>query len=204
MVPFYGQGMNCGFEDVRVLWEHIMEKPTISAALEAYTCERHEDCVTINDLAMKNYVEMRASVTSWKYLFKKNLEEFLYNWMPFLGIRTQYSMVSFSNIRYSEVMRRIRRQEKILGNVGTCLFLSLLGVSGYVTWRYNLLPLGLELGQELQKRVMRGDWDFRKVDFRSIGSRVTANFFTNACSNTCGNGGCTYSIGDQRSLGEDV
>ena len=56
MVPFYGQGMNCGFEDVRILWEHINNFPTITEALDAYTAERHADCVVINDLAMNNYV----------------------------------------------------------------------------------------------------------------------------------------------------
>ncbi|EWC46231.1 hypothetical protein DRE_04609 [Drechslerella stenobrocha 248] len=62
MVPFYGQGMNCGFEDVRVLWEHICNDTNLADALDNYTSERYPDCITINDLAMNNYVEMRASL----------------------------------------------------------------------------------------------------------------------------------------------
>jgi len=182
MVPFYGQGMNCGFEDVRVLWEHICEKPTMAAALEAYTAERHPDCVTINDLAMMNYVEMRASVASYRYLFKKNLEEFLYNWLPFLGIRTQYSMVSFSNIRYSEVMRRVKRQDKILNTFGTALVFGGLGVTGWLVWRQReMLMPGWDVLKEWRERLMKGEVDFN-FGLRKIVESISEAVGTSASS----------------------
>jgi len=68
MVPFYGQGLNCGFEDVRVLTALLQEAavdPTngrdpevfdlrLAGALSRYSESRHEDLVAINDLAMNN------------------------------------------------------------------------------------------------------------------------------------------------------
>lgn len=70
MVPFYGQGLNCGLEDVRILSSmllaHAVDPTTpldassvsidqnIALALSAYSKERHNDLVAICDLAMQN------------------------------------------------------------------------------------------------------------------------------------------------------
>ena len=67
MVPFFGQGLNCGLEDVRILTtlldaESVTSVPPIynsddrrlSDALQAYTDTRHEDLIAICDLAMDN------------------------------------------------------------------------------------------------------------------------------------------------------
>src|SRR4051812_21471931 len=155
MVPFYGQGMNCGFEDVRVLWEHISNHPTISDALDAYTAERHQDCMVINDLAMNNYVEMRASVNSMSYLFKKGFQEFLYSWFPCFGVRTMYSMISFSNIRYSDVVKRVKRQERVLGALGNSFLLGGVGVGGYLAWKKGWHKDGLKILLAWKEEMMR-------------------------------------------------
>ncbi|KAK6340878.1 kynurenine 3-monooxygenase, mitochondrial precursor [Orbilia brochopaga] len=155
MVPFYGQGMNCGFEDVRVLWEHICNDATLTEALDNYTAERHPDCVVINDLAMNNYVEMRASVTSTSYLLKKHFQEFLYSWFPCLGVRTLYSMISFSNIRYSEVMKRVKRQERVLGAMGTMIMFGATGAAGYVVWKKGWYKDGWAVLLSWREEVMK-------------------------------------------------
>ncbi|EAU88457.2 kmo protein [Coprinopsis cinerea okayama7 len=96
MVPFYGQGLNCGLEDVRILTT-LMDQEGITACapesfdpskdavdrqlarvLEKYTLGRHQDCLAIIDLAMDNYIEMRHSVTTWSYLVKKAVDNILY------------------------------------------------------------------------------------------------------------------------------
>ncbi|CCG84390.1 protein of unknown function [Taphrina deformans PYCC 5710] len=121
MVPFYGQGMNCGFEDIRVL-NTLLQKHNISPdsfvnidkALTGYTTCRHEDLLAILKLAMGNYVEMRSSVTSKLYLIRKRLDGILGRlfrdrWVP------MYSMVSFrDDLRYSDVIKRQKRQDKIV------------------------------------------------------------------------------------------
>ncbi|KII88613.1 hypothetical protein PLICRDRAFT_54441 [Plicaturopsis crispa FD-325 SS-3] len=96
MVPFYGQGLNCGLEDVRVLDTLLRAEgvdpsgPTadrsskeftderLARALSQYSEARHEDLVAICDLAMDNYVEMRHAVTTPAYLFRKTLDNVLF------------------------------------------------------------------------------------------------------------------------------
>ncbi|KAF8855987.1 FAD/NAD(P)-binding domain-containing protein [Acephala macrosclerotiorum] len=154
MVPFYGQGMNAGLEDVRVLFS-ILDKHRLPSsgepndvearakALEEYSAFRKEDAHAINDLALQNYVEMRSSVVDPIYKARKWLEEKLSVWLPGLGWTTKYSRVSFGNERYSEVMKRSERQ-------GRLLVMSLLGFMG--------LPIvagGLGLWWKLRKGARR-------------------------------------------------
>ncbi|KAI0861172.1 FAD/NAD(P)-binding domain-containing protein [Xylaria cubensis] len=132
MVPFYGQGMNSGLEDVRILFS-ILDKHAAAEsndpnhqkgndnnafqramALNEYSTIRVADAHAINDLALQNYVEMRASVLSRMYRVRKYLEEFLSVHVPSLGWQTQYSRVSFGNERYSEVVAKSRHQGKVL------------------------------------------------------------------------------------------
>ncbi|KAJ3024531.1 UNVERIFIED_CONTAM: hypothetical protein HDU68_008029 [Siphonaria sp. JEL0065] len=117
MVPFYGQGMNCGFEDCIVLDEiltkHIGargstlgEKPTaeqIAKVLEEYSATRNPDAEAICDLALNNYIEMRSSVTKLSYKLRKTLEGFLHRLFP-SSVIPLYTMVSFSRIPYSKAL----------------------------------------------------------------------------------------------------
>lgn len=118
MVPFYGQGMNAGLEDVRVLFDHLDSQPSTpegrAKALTSYNKERVADAHAINDLAFANYWEMHAGVRSPIYLLRKNIEEFLSDKIPSTGFATQYSRVSFSNQRYSEVVQVVAKQKRIL------------------------------------------------------------------------------------------
>lgn len=119
MVPFYGQGMNCGFEDVRILME-LLEKHDfndMAGAFDEYSLTRHKDVTAIIDLAMRNYVEMRQSVTSTSYKLRKKLDGVLSRslkdyWLPL------YTMVSFRpDIPYSEAVRREAWQANFVKNV---------------------------------------------------------------------------------------
>ncbi|KIW07081.1 hypothetical protein, variant [Verruconis gallopava] len=147
MVPFYGQGMNAGLESVRVLYDKLDEHllPTSSTALltkaerdalrakalAAYTETRTPDALAISDLALRNYKEMRSDVRSPVYLLRKFVEERLYAYAPSLGWATQYSRVSFGNMRYSDIEKRTQRQARILG---TSLVVALGGIAGWVGW----------------------------------------------------------------------
>ncbi|KAF2031306.1 FAD/NAD(P)-binding domain-containing protein [Setomelanomma holmii] len=118
MVPFYGQGMNAGLEDVRVLFEHLDAYPNDQAkALSEYSRQRTPDAHTINDLALGNYREMASDVKKPLYLLRKWTEEKLYIYVPSAGWATQYSRVTFSNMRYAEVQKAAHRQAMILNGV---------------------------------------------------------------------------------------
>ena len=143
MVPFYGQGMNAGLEDVRVLFDFLdsngvytTQDPEARAkaraqALDAYTAHRTPDAHTINDLALRNYEEMRSSVVSPSYKVRKWVEETVNTWFPGLGWSTQYSRVSFENERYSEVEKAVQKQGRILKAVLGLGIVSLIGFGGF-------------------------------------------------------------------------
>lgn len=118
MVPFYGQGMNCGFEDVHVLMK-LLEKnqKNLSRSFAQYTAERKEDLDAICKLALDNYYEMSTKVIDPFYLLRKKIDYVLgklgrgfpFTWIP------MYTMISFrGDIRYSDAVRREKKQAKIL------------------------------------------------------------------------------------------
>jgi len=140
MVPFYGQGMNAGLEDVRVLFEHLDTYAATPAgraqALEQYTTTRVPDAHAINDLALRNYQEMRADVVSPIYRARKWVEEKLFVWLPGMGFATQYSRVSFGNMRYSEVEKLAQKQGKILQGLLAGFVTLVVPAMGYGAWAY--------------------------------------------------------------------
>lgn len=117
MVPFYGQGMNCGFQDVQVLHE-ILDKYGVSPksgvnnlaeALDEYSRVRVKDAHAICDLAMYNHYEMQSAVTSMRFLARKKLEGLVHLCFPRLIIPL-YTMVSFSTLPYSKAIERWHKQ----------------------------------------------------------------------------------------------
>ena len=150
MVPFYGQGMNAGLEDVRVLFEFLdqngvydpnlgdgnhTQEQSRAKALDEYTKQRTPDASTINDLALRNYEEMRSGVQSPLYRMRKWVEESVSLYFPGLGWKTQYSRVSFENERYSNVERAVQRQGKILMGMFGLGLAGLGGLVGIGLWR---------------------------------------------------------------------
>lgn len=118
IVPFYGQGMNAGFEDCRVLNqlldEHGDEWPR---ALKAFQTLRKEDCDAIAELAFDNFTEMRDLVGKPDFLLRKKIEARLHELFPDKWIPL-YAMVTFhDNIRYSEAYHAGKKQEKIMDDV---------------------------------------------------------------------------------------
>lgn len=112
IVPFYGQGMNSGFEDVSLFVE-MAESMNFDwdAILPKYSSARKKDADAISELALYNFVEMRDHVGDENFLRKKKLERQIQeaypkDWIPL------YSMVTFSHIPYSEALRlgKIQRQ----------------------------------------------------------------------------------------------
>lgn len=156
MVPFYGQGMNCGFEDCLVLDEMLDKyvgrsvgssssssssnglnklsgqelREQIGKALAEYGEIRCANGYSMCDLAMYNYIEMRDLVNTWSFMMRKHLDNLLYRLFPSKWIPL-YTMVTFSRIPVNECVKRREQQDLILTkclNIGSIVLgLSLTG-----------------------------------------------------------------------------
>jgi kynurenine 3-monooxygenase len=117
IVPFYGQGMNAGFEDLSILEplmdEHNGDWKSIFKALQT---ERKPNTDAIADLALRNFIEMRDLTANPEFLLRKKIENRFYEkypekWMPL------YSMVTFSHIPYSNALAEGKKQDQIMAKV---------------------------------------------------------------------------------------
>jgi len=116
IVPFYGQGMNSGFEDCSLLAEALDaqgENVNWSSLIAGFSESRPKDANAIADLALKNFVEMRDRVADPQFLRQKEVAALMHKSFgdDFLPV---YSQVSFSNTPYSEAQKNGVIQEEIL------------------------------------------------------------------------------------------
>jgi kynurenine 3-monooxygenase len=117
IVPFYGQGMNCAFEDCRELARCLAEHPRDhAAALEEYQAHRKPNADAIADMAIENFVEMRDKVADPVFRYKKRLEQAVHQMFPALWT-PQYNLVSFSTVPYTEARRRGRELDAVLETI---------------------------------------------------------------------------------------
>ena len=118
IVPFFGQGMNCGFEDCSVL-NRLIEKhdEDWSTILSEYQQLRKPDGDAIAELVLNNFIEMWDKIVDLKFLLQKKIEAKLHEKYPGKWIPA-YSQVTFSpQIRYSDALKRGQRQEAIMKEV---------------------------------------------------------------------------------------
>jgi len=118
IVPFFGQGMNCGFEDCVVLDDLISKhKEDWADIMAEYQALRKPDGDAIADLAIGNFVEMRDKTADAKFLLQKKIEARFSEkhpdkWVPL------YSMVTYSpHIRYSTALKEGKRQQDIMDRI---------------------------------------------------------------------------------------
>ncbi|MDZ4716590.1 MAG: NAD(P)/FAD-dependent oxidoreductase [Cytophagales bacterium] len=118
VVPFYGQGMNSGFEDCAVLNQLLNKyEDDWKQALREFQEVRIADADAIAQLALDNFVEMRDLVADPDFLLRKKIEARCHELYPNKWIPL-YAMVTFHNeIRYSEAQRIGSRQKAIMDKV---------------------------------------------------------------------------------------
>jgi kynurenine 3-monooxygenase len=117
IVPFYGQGMNSGFEDCSVM-DELIEKHNHdwSKILPEFQEKRKPDADAIAELALRNYIEMRDLVADPGFILRKKIENRFYDkypdkWMPL------YSQVTFSHIPYDEALKKGIEHDKIMEKI---------------------------------------------------------------------------------------
>ena len=114
IVPFYGQGMNSGFEDCSEWWRLTEEHgDDWSKIFSEYSDVRKPNGDAIADLALQNYIEMRDLVGDEMFLLRKKIEKKIYDkhpdkWMPL------YSMVTFSHTPYATALALGQKQRGIM------------------------------------------------------------------------------------------
>ena len=113
IVPFFGQGMNAGFEDCRVLDELMNEHADWSTLFEAFQRSRKPNADAIAEMALNNFIEMRDLVADPHFLKKKKIEKRIAELFPDSFV-SAYGMVSFTNLPYSEALQRGREQDRLL------------------------------------------------------------------------------------------
>lgn len=114
VVPFYGQGMNCAFEDVRVL-DSLIEKHGTDweTVYEEYSSLRKINTDAIADMAEENFYEMRDAVADPVFIRKRELETKLEQTYP--DYFSKYSMVTFrEDLPYSVAKAKGNAQDRLL------------------------------------------------------------------------------------------
>jgi kynurenine 3-monooxygenase len=117
MVPFYGQGMNCAFEDVRMLDELIETYgDRWETVYEEYGQLRKENTDAIQDMAEENFYEMRDATADPVFQRKRELETRLEQTFP--DYFSKYSMVTFrEDLPYSVAKQKGNAQDRLLMDV---------------------------------------------------------------------------------------
>ncbi|MDQ2771357.1 MAG: FAD-dependent monooxygenase [Bacteroidota bacterium] len=118
IVPFYGQGMNAGFEDCTVL-NQLLDKHGDAdwpAVFAEFQTSRKPDADAMADLAIYNFIEMRDRVADPRFLLQKKIEakiaaQFPGRWMPL------YAQVTFSDTPYAEAWAAGQRQDIIMAGL---------------------------------------------------------------------------------------
>ncbi|MEZ4945262.1 MAG: NAD(P)/FAD-dependent oxidoreductase [Cyclobacteriaceae bacterium] len=118
IVPFYGQGMNAGFEDCFVFNELLdKHQDDWTAVLSEFQEVRKPDNDAIAQLALDNFVEMRDLVADEDFLLRKKIEAKLHEHFPDQWIPL-YSMVTFEEtMRYSDAQANGILQHKVMTEV---------------------------------------------------------------------------------------
>lgn len=114
IVPFHGQGMNCGFEDTVTLARLLREEPHASAEVFAeFQRLRKPNTDAIAAMSLANYVEMRDAVADPHYLAKRALEARLAPRIP-RHFMAHYRMVAFTHLPYAYAQRRNEAQDVLI------------------------------------------------------------------------------------------
>jgi kynurenine 3-monooxygenase len=114
IVPFHGQGMNCGFEDAVELADLLTAHADDAAwTFAEFERRRRPNAEAIAAMALENYVEMRDSVADAGFLLRRELGRVLAERHP-SRFMPRYSMVTFTRMPYAQAFARGALQETLL------------------------------------------------------------------------------------------
>jgi len=116
IVPFFGQGMNCGFEDVVMLGEMLQTHENWQELFQEFSVLRKPNCDAIADMAVENFTEMRDKVADPIFLLHKAVETELSRRLPGKYL-SRYQLVTFSRVPYAIALQAGIIQAELLQTV---------------------------------------------------------------------------------------
>jgi kynurenine 3-monooxygenase len=113
-VPFFGQGMNAGFEDCSVMYS-LMKKHNEDwdKIFKEYEVLRKPNGDAVQDLSLLNYIVMRDKVADPMFLLQQKVERRMAELYPG-NYFPMYSMVSFSEIEYQVALNKGKEQDQMI------------------------------------------------------------------------------------------
>ncbi|MBO2449922.1 FAD-dependent monooxygenase [Actinomadura barringtoniae] len=115
IVPFFGQGANCAFEDCIEIDQCLGETDGDWArALSLYQERRKPNTDVIAEMALDNFIEMRDRVSSPVFRLRQAAQHALERRSGGRYV-SRYELVSFSTVPYAEIPARVRRQNAVVG-----------------------------------------------------------------------------------------
>ena len=116
ILPFYGQGMNAGFEDCTVLEGLLDETGDVEELFEMFQKQRKPNTDALAKLSYNNFLEMRDHVKNPLFLLRKKIDALLGEnypdvWTPL------YTMVAFRNLPFEEILEISHWQNRVLDTV---------------------------------------------------------------------------------------
>jgi kynurenine 3-monooxygenase len=117
VVPFYGQGMNCSFEDV-VVFDNMIDAygNDWTKVFDEYQKERKPNADAIADLAVQNYYEMADKVGDKHFLHKKHIEHDLTELYPD-KFKSQYELTTFCLTGYRYALEQGQKNDALLERI---------------------------------------------------------------------------------------
>lgn len=116
VVPFFGQGMNCAFEDCRILNQLLDQyQDSWDRVLPAFFALRKINTDAVAEMSMENFREIQIDIRDPSFLFKKELElELMRRYPTYLS---KHVLVMFTNTSYSEALHIGQLQKKLLSTI---------------------------------------------------------------------------------------
>jgi kynurenine 3-monooxygenase len=117
IVPFYGQGMNAGFEDITILYELMQQYgEDWKTIFKEYQISRKPNADAIAELSYRNFMEMSTKTADENFLLQKKIEKWFAEkhpekWLPL------YDRVTFSHRPYTEALAIGNQQNTIMEEV---------------------------------------------------------------------------------------
>lgn len=117
LIPFFGQGMNSGFEDCRILNDFLdLYHDDWSRVMPAFYLARKPNTDAASEMSTDNQHEIQMGIRNQRFNFKKQLEQHLMQRYPDRYV-SKHVLVMFTNTPYAIALAHGRLQSTLLDKI---------------------------------------------------------------------------------------